>query len=175
MRGIIITNITTWTSLPYITTHINYLTVAIHQRTIWCVVGYMQALSNFNYTGGIKILIPVQYSGRNQCIFSLVKYYIQAYLMTMAKNWFHHYHIKLWLRTYSAKACNIVNNLAFCPFSEFIKKMYLPGILNQLAIWQFHWNLTDEILILMHGWRRNTLKYKWFKKMLCTGFFSFFT
>lgn len=95
MRGVIITNITTWTSLPYITTHTNYLTVAIHQRTICCVVGYMQALSNFNYTGGIKILIPVQYSGRNQCIFSLVKYYIQAYLMTMAKNWFHHYHIKL--------------------------------------------------------------------------------
>lgn len=122
MRGIIITNITTWTSLPYITTHTNYLTVAIHQRTIWCVVGYMQALSNFNYTGGIKILIPVQCSGRNQCIFSLVKYYIQAYLMTMAKNWFHHYHIKLWLRTYSANACNIVNNLAFCPFSEYIKK-----------------------------------------------------
>lgn len=75
LRGVIITNITTWTSLPYITTHTNYLTVAIHQRTIWCVVGYMQALSNFNYTGGIKILIPVQYSGRNQCIFSLVKYY----------------------------------------------------------------------------------------------------
>lgn len=122
MRGIIITNITTWTSLPYITIHTNYLTVAIHQRTIWCVVGYMQALSNFNYTGGIKILIPVLYSGRNQCIFSLLKYYIQAYLMTMAKNWFHHYHIKLWLRTYSANACNIVNNLAFCPSSEFIKK-----------------------------------------------------
>lgn len=39
----------------------------------------MQALSYFNYTGGIKILIPVQYSGRNQCIFSLVKYYIQAH------------------------------------------------------------------------------------------------
>lgn len=52
--------------------------------------------------------------------------------------------------------------------------MYLPGILNQLAIWQFHWNLTDEILILMHGWRRNTLKYKWLKKNALHRIFFFF-